>query len=193
MEKTTSIDNSTNPNVNLVFTSKMLRSDGQPYRFYANVEVLNLSWQRGVSAMKAKRFFEMKIDEENLKALVDDACEGFNKQDYVRSARAMFEIRSRLKLIVEERSILDLICIYYFMQDEDPLFASAVKNKEKREVIDNDPEAQAFFLRIGVGLISQFTNMPETKILSYLEETKALAESTLHFLSETRINPSTSS
>lgn len=164
------IDNSKNPNLKKAYTS------GDGTVFYALVDPMNISTLRGLSAEKALRFMEMKITEKELRAVIKKQVQAMNEGDLVTACAITKEIEYRLDFITEERSILDLVCIYYYLKDENPDVPSDEINKKKLSIILSDFEAKCFFLRTGLHLCKLLSETQEKDLLSYLRETAHLAD-----------------
>jgi hypothetical protein len=157
------IDNSKDPNMVMVY------EDGKGNKWFSHVNVLEISPARGVSASKADRFVSLRITEDNLKTLLDKAIDGVNKkQDFVQMASIVSEIRIRLELMSERTSLLDLAAIYYFLEDEDPVFPSNHHDKLKREIWKDDAQCASFFLHMSLALTKQFSTTSEEDLLKYL-------------------------
>jgi hypothetical protein len=144
--------------------------------FYCKKNPLDLSARRGVQAMKAKRFAEMKIDEDSMSQIMKKIKTAVNvNKDFVEAFGWWQQVEFRLNMICEERSILDLVCLYYFLPDEDPEFASKEANDKKRAIFEQHPHIKGFFLRIGISMMENFSMQHDEAVLSYLEETKKMA------------------
>lgn len=173
----TGIDNSKNPNCSNVYKDKFGN------KWYAMRNPLHISGHRGVSAEKAKRFMTMKIDETSLMKLLDEQIAQFNLGEYAKSASIAYEIKHRLKFICEEKSILDLVFIYYFLEDEDPEIPNEYFRDKKHAILEQDPTSRAFFLRIGISLTKKFFAIQEENMIPYLEKMKEEAERIYRFIS----------
>lgn len=182
------VDNSKNSNLKEVFTS----SNGTP--FYAYIDPLQISALRGLASDKAKRFLEMNITERSLKALIDEYKSAAKEGDVNKFHSIVYEIGYRLEFLCEETSILDLVCIYFFLQDEDPELPSESHNKRKHEIFQNDLKAKGFFLQIGLSLCKKFSEKQEKDMLDYLAtpEIQNLSERIRKFIAnESAINSTT--
>ena len=181
------IDNSKNTQLNLVYT------DSEKNKWYSHINPLEISPIRGLSAEKAKRFMEMKITEKSLKALILEIKVAAGQNDIVKAFSIIEEINHRLNFITEEDSILDLVLIYYFLEDENPNVPSEYHNDKKRKILIKDPKARGFFLQIGISLMKQFSSIPEENLNEYLIKTKDLADRIYRYISRTNPNDMTSS
>lgn len=171
------IDNSTDVRLNRVYTDKAGN------HWYCNINPLNISAVRGLSAEKAKRFAGMKLDEHNLRRLLKEANTAGSLGDFMKMASIYQEISYRLEFVIEEQSVLDLVFMYYFLQDEDPDEASDYHNATKRALLMEDTAARSFFLRIGVAIMSRSSGIPEEDLLGYLAKTKEEADRIYRFIS----------
>lgn len=172
------IDNSKNPKLTEVFKS----TNGT--KFYSYIDPLQISAFRGLAADKAKRFLEMNLTERSLRSLIDEYKIAAKENDVNKFHSIVYEIGYRLDFLSEETSILDLSCIYFFLQDEDPELPSESHNKRKHEIFLNDTKAKGFFLQIGLSLCKKFSPKQESDMLDYLEtpEIKNLSERIRRFI-----------
>lgn len=161
--------NSKDKRLSLVYTS------AKGIKFYSFTDPLQISAVRGVAAEKAKRFIDMNITERSLKAMIKEFKNMVANQQLVEAFSIIQEIDYRLQFICEENSILDLVCLFYFLEDEDPDVPSEIDNKEKHRIFTEDVQCKAFFLRIGLMLATKFSGKPEGDLLSYLEENQVMS------------------
>jgi len=182
------IDNSKNPNLTVVYTSK---ATGE--RIYGYIDPLAISTPRGLAAEKAKRFVDMKITERSLKGLIKEIKKEAGSGDIVKAFAWVQEIEFRLEMITEESSLLDLACIYFMLENEDPDAPSDAMNKKKHEIFSKDKEAKGFFLAIALSIVKRFSDKPEDDMLSYLEDSQVIAERLRRILPEEHLINSISS
>jgi hypothetical protein len=166
------IDNSKDDKLQIAFEDPISK-----IKFYCLKNALELPAKRGVLAMKAKRFAEMKIDEESLKGLMQKVKTAVNtNQDFVEAMGWWQQIEFRLNMICEEKSILDLVSLYYYLEDESPDEPSKEANERKRKIFDEHPIVKGFFLRIGINMMNNFSMQHDEAVLSYLAETKKVTD-----------------
>lgn len=170
--------NSENKQLQLSYTS----ADGT--KFYSFADPLSIGAIRGVAADKARRFADLNITERSLKELIKDCKRVAGEGDLVKAFWVIQEIEFRLNFICEEKSILDLVCIYFMLEDEDPDMPSEAFNKKKHKVFEADPKASAFFLRIGVALMNKLSERPEEDSLAYLEENRMMSQRIRKYIAE---------
>lgn len=177
------IDNSKNVKLAKVYTS----ANGTD--FYSHLNPLEISALRGLASEKAMRFLDMNITERSLKALINEYKEAAKEGDVNKFHSIVYEIDYRLNFLSEENSILDLVNIYFFLNDEDPELPSEFHNKKKHEIMENDLLCRGFFLQIGISLCKKFSQKQEKDILDYLKKNKKLQERILRFIAqESQIN-----
>lgn len=172
------IDNSKNKTLAVAYTT----SKGKVFYSFANP--LDLPPIRGLGAEKAKRFLDLKITERSMRELITRCKTVAGAGDLVEAFAIIQEIDYRLRFITEESSVLDLVSIYFILEDEDPEIPSEAKNREKHKIYEEDPKARAFFLRIGVAFLNQFSGKPDEDFLAYLEENKTMSERIRRFIVE---------
>lgn len=172
------IDNSKNPLLQLVKTGK----GGE--NFYSYIDPLTISTPRGLAALKAKRFADMNITERSLRELIREIKSEAGAGDIVKAFSIVQEIEFRLTLICEESSLLDLACIYFFLQDEDPENPSDAMNRKKHAIFNSDQEIKGFFLRIALSILKKSSEKPEEDSLNYIQDSQAIAERIRRFIPE---------
>ena len=145
-------------------------------KFYCHINPLEVSALRGLAAEKAKRYMDLNITERSLKALLIDCKTKAGANDLVGAFAAIQEIEYRVNFLSEESSILDLSCIYFFLEDEDPDEPSEIHNRKKHEIFEQDREAKVFFLKIGLSIAKKYSPKQEADTLNYLEENQILSE-----------------
>lgn len=151
-------------------------------KFYALKDMKKISGPRGISALNAERYVDMKIDEKTLKALLDEHKIAARTLDVEKAFAIVYEIRHRLDFITEEKSLIDLACLYFFIEDEDLEYPSEEINEKKKEIIASCNQTRSFFLRIALNLTKNLSESEEENLISYLEETKMLASRVNQFL-----------
>lgn len=175
------IDNSQNPKLQVAYQDPQ----NEKITFYCLKNPLDLPAMRGVHALKAKRFADLKIDVDSMKELMKKIKTAINvKQDFVEAMGWWQQIEFRLEMITEERSLLDLVCLYYYLPDEDPEVPSAEATKKKMKIFEDHPKIKGFFLRIAINMMNNFSMQHDEAVLSYLKETEQMAEILRQMLEE---------
>jgi hypothetical protein len=165
------IVNKKNPNVEAVYTTK----DGEI--IYGFKDINEMSPMRGVSALKAKRFASLNLTRDELSRLILKAKVSINtKQDFVEAFAIMQEIEYRNRLICEESTLLDLANIYLMIEGEDMLRPTEEINKKKLKICEENFDVKCFFLQSAVVLMGYFSKKQPKDLLTYLEETQAIAQ-----------------
>jgi hypothetical protein len=179
------INNSKNPNLSFVYEAK------NGAKFYSLVDPFTISALRGISAEKAKRFLDMNITERSLKELIKECKKAAGENDIVKAFSIIQEIEYRLNFISEESSILDLVCIYFFLEDEDPEIASEAFNKRKHAIFEADPQCRSFFLQIGIVICKKFSPKQEESMFDYLAENQVTSQRILRYIAAESLIPLT--
>lgn len=173
------IANSSNPDVKPVFTS------ADKTVFYSLIDPLMISAERGVAAEESRRYAEMALSKKEMKALIGAMKEAINKdQDFVKAFAIIQEIEFRMHHIVEENSLFDLACLYFYIEGENIQTPSESFNNKKRELFKSDPTVRSFFLPIALNLIKEFSANQEKDLLIYLEEMKNQTKRIFRYISE---------
>lgn len=155
---------------------EVLTGEFKGTKFYSLQNIKKISAQRGLAALAAERFLDMKIDEKTLKRLLEEHRLAAKTLDIEKAFAIVYEIRARLEFITEEKSLLDLCCVYFMIEGEDIEIPSEEINAKKVKIMQSNPATRGFFLRIALNLTRSLTAQEEESLISYLEETKALAE-----------------
>ncbi len=172
------IDNSKNPLLELVKTGK----NGE--KFYAYVDPLTISTPRGLAALKAKRFADLNITERSLRELIRQCKTEAGAGDIIKAFSIIQEIEFRLDLLCEESSLLDLACIYFFLENEDPENPSDATNRKKHSIFNSDQELKGFFLRIALSILKKSSESPEEDLLNYIQDSQAITERIRRYIPE---------
>lgn len=180
------IENSKNPLLQLVKTG----NNGE--KFFSFIDPLTISTARGLAALKAKRFSDMNITSRSLRELVRQIKQEAGAGDIVKAFSMVQEIEFRLDLISEESSLLDLVCIYFFLEDEDPNIPSDAMNRKKHAIFNSDPDLKGFFLKIALAITKKSSEKPEEDLLSYMADSQSIAERIRRFIPEEHLITSTS-
>lgn len=141
-------------------------------KFYALLDPLTVSAERGVAAEESRRYAELCLSKKEMKALIQEYKKGVNNQDIVYSHSIIQEMEFRLNYIVEENSLFDLACLYFFIEGEDIKTPTEAFNNKKRELFKADADVRAFFLPIALDLMNKFSESQEKDLIIYLEEMK---------------------
>ncbi len=170
--------NEDNTKVKLVFTSL------KGTKIFTLVDITEISAFRGVAAETAQRYAKMNVTEKELKALISSYKANVNNQDLVKAHSIIQEIDYRLEMICETNSLFDLAAIYFFIEGEDADMPNEIINAKKKELFDAEPDLKAFFLLASMSLTKRFSEQQGKDLLSYLEETKHLAERIYRYIAK---------
>ena len=172
------IDNSTDSRLEVIYTTV----DGT--KFYAFIDPLNIPPMRGLAAEKAKQFVEMNLTATSMRELIRQCKIEAGSGDIVKAFSIIQEIEYRLDFISEENSLLDLICVYFMLENEDPITSVRIHNKKKHAIFNKDMIARDFFLRISLSIVKKFSEKPEEDILNYLKDNEVMRERILRYIQE---------
>lgn len=166
------IDNSKNEKLTVAYEDPINK-----IKFFCLKDPTLLPAQRFVPAMRAKRFVDLKLTEETLQEIIKKIKHAVNvEKDFLTAFGWWCDVELRLNMICEEDSILELVKLYYYLPDEDPEYPTAEANKKKSEIFERYPDCKGFFLRIGISMMDSFGMKHEEEVLSYLEETRKVAD-----------------
>jgi hypothetical protein len=165
------ISNSKNPKLELVYT------DSKKRKWYGLKNPIgDLSAVRGIAGGRAERYVGLMISESELELALDEQIKAFNSGDMAKAAAIAYDLKYRRKFLVEEKSVLDLAGIYFFLEDEDINDWSDHQTLKKQAIWQEDEKCRGFFLRMGFGLTKKFQNMSEGDLLKFMGEMTVVAE-----------------
>jgi hypothetical protein len=173
-------NNARDPRMEVAYKSK----NGIKFYTFRNPE--EFPAMRGLAAERAKRFAAMNLTEQELRGLLDACIEAANRNDLVKAFAIIHEVKYRLDFICEENSLLDLACLYYVLEDEDPDNPDADSNAKKLAYMRGDAEARAFFLHMAFSIMNRYGKRRSEELLGYISETQHLAQRAHRFLPQTQ-------
>lgn len=172
------LKNSQNPALVKVYT------DSQKNDWYTNQNPFDLSAIRGIAASRAERYVGMMLSEDTLKDLLEEHDRAAKQVDITKCFAIVQEIKNRQAFICEENSVLDLVNVYFFINDEDPARGDEKSTELKKKIWQEDSICKGFFLDVGFKLTNKLANIPEEDLKSYLAKTKHLADRVMDLISE---------
>lgn len=164
------INNSKNPDMERVYTDK----NGNDW--YSLKNPFELSGVRGIAAMRAQRYFNMMLSQDTLKQLLEQHDKAAKALDITMCFAIVQDIKNRQSLICEENSILDLVNVYYFLNDENPDEISDAFLQKKLKLWSEDSICKGFFLKVGLMLTNKLADMSPEDLQKYLEESRMIAD-----------------
>jgi hypothetical protein len=141
-------------------------------RWYRYENNLTMPAKRAIAAEVATRFADMNLTKPIFKKLVEQMKKFANEGNVVDMFNLLSEIEFRLDYLGEEKTLTELAICYYCIEGEDESDYSEVWSKKKREVLESDSEAHAFFLSMAYQLTINYSNTSEVDILEYLKINK---------------------
>ena len=162
VEKNTGYSNTTNKALSIIYTSK----SGDKFYTYNDQE--NLPPIRGIQFSKFQRIAELNIDHETFNTVLTEFKKAVNKQDYYTAIALIYELDRRQSLLCEENSLLDMICCFCFLEDENPYSFEAHHYTKKKQIFNTDTDARAFFLTVSFPLLMKLKEKLPTDLINYL-------------------------
>src|SRR5690606_41243114 len=98
------------------------------------------------------------------------------RSDLAGAIACLHEINWRLETICEENSLLELAYIYCMLEGEDDEQPTQEWQKKKSELVKSEVDLKAFFLRMALDLVNNFSAKPGVDLLTYLEKVKEVLE-----------------
>lgn len=155
---------------------KEIYEDSLGNKWYTYVNAADIDAVRGVAAIRAERYIALKINEAELKLAIDAQIQAAKEQDWLKVGAIAYDLKTRLQMLTEENSLLDLAGIYCLLQDENPSMYMDSVIARKQKIWQEDKKARSFFLPLAINLTKSLENMPEGDLLTFLEKTKETAE-----------------
>lgn len=172
------VDNSKNTALQVIKTSK------SGVKFYSFIDPLQIPPMRGLAVEQAKRFVDMNITERSLKELIRVFKTECGAGDIVKGMWVIQEIEFRLNFICEKSSLLDLACIYFMLEEENPEVPSDAINRKKHALFNEDPELAGFFLRLALSIVKKFSGKREEDLLNYLQDNEEMSNRIRRYIAE---------
>lgn len=165
------IKNSKNPKLDLVYT------DSKDRKWYGLKNPLaDLSPARGIAGSRAERYLGLMINETEFGLALDAHRQAAKDGDLVKCFGIINDLDHRRKFITEETSVLDLACIYFFLEDEPTEDYSELHAEKKRAIWQEDKKCKDFFLRMGFALTKKFQPTTDEDLLKFMDQTRTVAE-----------------
>jgi hypothetical protein len=155
---------------------KFIYEDKFKNKWYTYVNPADIDAVRGIRAIRAERYISMKVSEKELELALEAQRKAAKDGDWLQVGAITFDLLTRIKMITEENSLLDLASIYCLLEDENPSMCMDSVFEKKQKIYHEDLETRSFFLRIAISLSKSLENMPESDILTFLEQTRPIAE-----------------
>ena len=117
-------------------------------KYYEFPDPMAMGVLRFTSAGEATKYAEFNITKERFIELNTLIIDSFNKKtpDLVAIALAAEEMRACAQFSAEKITLLNLACVYFIREDENPNSFDANIQKEKKECWEKDENALIFFL-----------------------------------------------
>jgi hypothetical protein len=139
-------------------------------KFYQFSDPLQIPAIRAVSAEAALRHAEMCMTKDELQMLFVQMAKHCNEGKLVDLFALVREAQYRIENIAEEKTLLELACVYLVMNEEDERIYDADWQKRKISAMTATDESRAFFLSWAWRFTTKFSAMSELDIVDYLRE-----------------------
>jgi len=144
---------------------------------YAFKQPLKMPALRSLAGETAMKQAEMNIGREELIEFIGEMEEAGNAGKITTLFTLLKNLEQRINLAAHEETLIDLACVYFLLEGEDPLTISQDTQKRKRQLIEADETARAFFLIASYRITNDYSDISDSDILSYLKESKTKVES----------------
>lgn len=131
---------------------------------------------RAIAAETSVRYAQMAVTRDVLETLIDEAIEAQNKQDLVRAGSKLMEIKTRLLFAAEERTLLTLATVYFYIEGEPIDSYDNYWQEKKMTLWEQDNTARDFFLELAWQSTLQYNSMSELNIIDYLQQVAHLVQ-----------------
>lgn len=141
-------------------------ADGTKIFGYKNP--LLLPANRAISAEIAANQAAMKITRPQLEGMIEAMVQAGNEGEIVELFGYLYSLKDRLTWAAEEETLRNLANIYLLVEGENPEIIEKKFDKQKRQLMEEDLQARAFFLQYALKRTSDYSDISETDILRYL-------------------------
>lgn len=143
---------------------------GNNYYEFPNLE--NMSVIRYTSATEAVKYCEMNLTYETYLRFIESIKQALNQrpQDSAKIGSIVFEMENRAKFAGEKLTLLNLACVYFIREDENPIVFDSKVQIEKQKSWEEDDDAMAFFLQRAWELTNNYRKFLDIDIMNYLKE-----------------------
>ena len=157
-------------------------------RWYRYENNLTMPAKRAIAAEVATRFADMNLTKPIFKKLVEQMKKFANEGNIVDMFNLLSEIEFRLDYLGEEKTLTELAICYYCIEGEDEADYSEVWGRKKREILESDSDANAFFLSMAYQCTINYSNTSETDILEYLKLNKVEDQRIYRLIQELKLD-----
>ena len=151
----------------------LIKTDDNGNKWYCFRDLGDMPYLRSLVADMAKRFDRAKITKENLTELLQLQKK---TKDIAEKDKIADEIILRTNHLSEEGCLMELCCVYFILNDENPDVYNKVAAVEKQKLINADYKLKCFFLYWLQQTIPIFPDISIFDIVEYLELPKQLKD-----------------
>jgi len=145
-------------------------------KWYEFKDMLTLPTRRAIAGEVATKWASMNITPDLLKQTIQVMKQYGNEGKIVDMFHLLGELEFRLDYISEEKTLLDLACVYFVIDGEDIIAYNPNEQDRKKEILERDAKAKGFFLQKAWQHTTNYGNMSETDITDYLVRNKDQAD-----------------
>lgn len=151
-----------------VATSK----SGVTYYTFERPEMLPVN--RFYELEQAKRMFQMRVTREVLEDRLNKCIEAMDKGKFVEAGQPILELKTRLELYAERKSMLRIACVFFVAEDEDINVMSELAQERKIADWAADSELEAFFLQQVWNMMHPSQQLSVTALAGYLNQIEGM-------------------
>ncbi len=150
---------------------------GKVMKWYSFANPLKLPARRMLAAEAAMKQAEMNIDRDSLLEFISAMEDAGNSGKITVMFAHLKNLEQRINFAAEEETLINLASVYFLIEGEDPLVINDNTQERKRAMIRSSEDAKAFFLTSAFRLTNEYSDMPDSDILSYLSTVRQRIQS----------------
>ena len=138
-------------------------------KFYAFKNHMEIPQKRAEEAEIYTKFASLNMTEDWFRQKIAVAYKSLNEQDFIKAAVTVKDLIDRTEFAAEEVSLTRLAASLVLIEGENPRVPEPKFYEMKKQIIETDSEANAFFLTYSYRTMKNLQNLSETDFLLYLK------------------------
>lgn len=149
---------------------QLVYTDTEGNQWFAFEDPMRMPGDRALAALVNIRRADLNYTVEDEREWLEAALTSHNLGQHADVGYYLAVKRDRLTWTVEERTMLDVACVYFLLNDEPQGTMPAEHQERKRAIWAKDEACRAFFLREAYWLTRGFSELSLSDIPNYLAE-----------------------
>ena len=149
-------------------------TDKHGNNFYVHNDPLSVSLERVQIIEEKLKATTYNFSKEALITRFEEIEKAVEASDADRVMQLCADAKFRISELAEEKTLLDLACVFFLIDGENPYTANPLTFQRKRELAANDDDLRAFFLQTAWDTFKASANSANFGILKYLATAKGV-------------------